>query len=142
MGTKGERQYSFPESLFRKLRFMENGCVEFTGARTADGYGRIKANGQAVRTHRAMYELLVGPIGGGLTLDHLCGNPPCLNPAHLEPVTMRENIMRGSCPAAMNARKESCPRGHPYDRVDNHGKRWCSICTTERLRRRYTHAER
>ena len=59
------------------------------------GYGRIKVNGRAEQAHRVAYELLVGPIPEGLTLDHLCRVRLCVNPAHLEPVTQKVNIRRG-----------------------------------------------
>lgn len=65
-------------------------CWPWTGP-TVRGYGRL--HGRRA-THRVAYELLVGPIAEGLTLDHLCRNKLCANPAHLEPVTLAENIRR------------------------------------------------
>lgn len=56
---------------------------------TADGVRHRNA------AHRLAYELEVGPIPEGLVLDHLCNNPRCVKPAHLEPVTQRENLERG-----------------------------------------------
>lgn len=87
----------------REERFFQfctpgDGCWEWTGARQPDGrydYGMFWDGTRAVRAHRFAYELLVGPIPVGLELDHLCRNPPCVNPAHLEPVTHAENIRRG-----------------------------------------------
>lgn len=40
-----------------------------------------------VLAHRWAYEHYVGPIPDGLTIDHLCRNTLCVNPAHMEPVT-------------------------------------------------------
>lgn len=71
----------------------------------------------AVPAHRYAYESIVGPIPNGMVLDHVkqrCGNRACVNPAHLEPVTNRVNILRGSGITALNARKTHCPKGHEY----------------------------
>lgn len=101
----------------RALRFVDktDGCWLWTGARKAGGYGQIKVGEQSRLAHRALYELLVGPIPEGLELDHLCRVRECVNPEHLEPVTRRENVLRGVAPAAANARKTHCPQGHPYE---------------------------
>lgn len=116
----------------------ETGCWEFTGRRDKDGYGRVasrragKAEGQSLYgAHRLMYELEVGPIPDGLFLDHLCFNPPCMNPAHLEPVTNSENLLRGSGP--------TCRNGH--DKATwQRGKKWhryCGKCHADYQRERY-----
>lgn len=73
-------------------------CWEWLGHRNAKGYGVVGRFGRIVLAHRAMYDELVGPIASGLTLDHLCANPACVNPAHLEPVTAVENRRRGGTP--------------------------------------------
>lgn len=119
----------------------ESGCWIWQGWTTAGGYGLVKdATRKTRRAHRYMYELAVGPIPPGLTLDHLCRVPACINPAHLEPVTMRTNTLRGDTLPANNARKIACPQGHPYDEsntwTDSRGKRNCRECNRERCRRR------
>ena len=70
-------------------------CWRWTGARNPKGYGSV-ANGEggSKLAHRASYELLVGPIPEGLTIDHLCLNTSCVNPEHMEPVTRSENSAR------------------------------------------------
>jgi hypothetical protein len=71
-------------------------CWLWTGALDRDGYGRVTVNGQGGKmAHRIAYELAVGPIPEGLTLDHsVCGVTRCVNPAHMEPVTNAENARR------------------------------------------------
>src|SRR3954470_20141998 len=83
----------------------ETGCWLWTGARSAKGgYGDVSVSGMRFRAHRLIYEWERGPIPEGLILDHLCCNPPCVNPDHMEVVTNRENILRGRSPTAKNAR--------------------------------------
>lgn len=86
-------------------------CWLWTGCVRSDGYGAIGAGGRGgptLRPHRVAYELLVGPIPDGLTLDHLCCVTTCCNPAHLEPVTSAVNIRRAT------ARRTHCRRGHEF----------------------------
>ena len=64
-----------------------NGCWLWPGAKTHTGYGLVVHDGRARQAHRVAYELHVGPVPGGLMLDHICYERACFNPAHLEPVT-------------------------------------------------------
>lgn len=70
------------------------GCWVWQRAIDRRGYGVIKDGKRLKRAHRVMYERHRGPIPEGLELDHLCVNPPCVNPDHLEPVTRAENLRR------------------------------------------------
>jgi hypothetical protein len=114
-------------------------CWIWPWSRNHKGYGSAHFRGKTTGAHRAAYELLIGPIPDGLVIDHLCRTPACVNPSHMEPVTSRENIMRGECYAAQNARKTHCMHGHEltgenlYVRRD--GKRQCIICRREISRR-------
>lgn len=109
------------------------GCWEWTASKTENGYGHFRLDGRLVLAHRLAYEWLVGPIPVGLTLDHLCRVRHCVRPDHLEPVTNRENILRGeSFSGRACAGKTHCPAGHPYDEantyLDPRGWRNCRVC--------------
>lgn len=115
-------------------------CWEWTGAHNPGGYGRIGGGGKrgpSLLAHRVLYERMVGPIPDGLTLDHLCRNPSCVRPDHLEPVTNRENILRGTSPVADRARQTHCIRGHAFTAENTYthpqrGTRHCRACDAER----------
>lgn len=112
-------------------------CWEFTGKPHTDGYAMIRRRpNPPILVHRYSYELLVGQIPKGLTLDHRCKIRHCVNPAHLEPVTLAVNIGRGSSPSAINARKTQCPKGHYY--AD--GSRFCKVCRSE-YHKKYYHSK-
>lgn len=75
-------------------------CWHWGGDRDKDGYGRSSRNGRTYQAHRLIYEMLVGPVPEGLTLDHLCSVRHCVRPIHLEPVTQAENVARSDWQAA------------------------------------------
>lgn len=105
------------------------------------GYGYIHKDGKMRSAHRCSYALAHGEIAEGKTIDHLCRNRICVNPDHLEVVTLRENLLRGEGAAAQGARATHCKNGHPLVSVGSmkHGrhKRWCRICANENRRRSY-----
>lgn len=108
---------------------------------TTNGYGFLGVGDKNKSAHRAAYEVFVGPIAEGLQIDHLCRNRDCINPAHLEPVTQRENILRGDAPPARAARKTHCPKGHEYAGYNlcvdpKRGDRQCRTCRNEKQRGR------
>ena len=98
------------------------GCWLWTGATDRKGYGQFRSKGAHVKAHRWSYERLVGPIPEGLQIDHLCRVPGCVNPEHLEPVTHRENQVRG-----LVARGATAQHGTPsmYSNADCR----CRPCT-------------
>ena len=108
----------------------------------AYGYGVFCHNGLTLKAHRYSYEELIGPIPEGLVIDHLCRDRACVNPYHLEPVTSRENIIRGEGPRILKERHAAithCPQGHEYNQENTYisktKNRQCRICGRERMRR-------
>ena len=118
-----------------------DGCWLWAAATDIHGYGRFWFYKKMSLAHRVAYELLKGPIPAGLQLDHLCRNPACVNPDHLEPVTSRTNLIRGEGVVAACHRKTHCKQGHPFSpentRINRHGHRVCRACEREHDRRRY-----
>jgi hypothetical protein len=133
-GSSALAAADLPERIKRRVRESE-GCWEWAGAHTTAGYaetsfGDPKKGGMRY-AHRVVYEALVGPIPSGLTIDHLCRNPGCVNPEHLEPVTIGENLRRKPVPS-------HCPQGHAFT-ADNtirnaKGHRFCLTCKRARGR--------
>lgn len=114
----------------------------WTGAITKNGYGKLATGGKRAGwalAHRVAWEIYRGPIPKGLTIDHLCRVRHCVNPDHLEPVTMRVNLHRGE---GMRGSQTHCKHGHEftpentYIRADG-VSRACRICARERDRKRW-----
>jgi hypothetical protein len=128
------------DRFWAKVDRQAEGCWLWT-ASTTRGYGTLTIDGRHTYAHRFSYELHVGPIPPGLDIDHLCRTPACVNPAHLEPVTHRENLRRGMAPSAKAAREGVCQRGHlftpenTYIRKDS-DRRMCRKCQHMRNLRR------
>jgi hypothetical protein len=89
-------------------------CWMWKGRLTEKGYGRFNLDHRkSVYATRFAYESMHGPIPKPLVPDHLCRVRACVCPDHIEPVTNKENILRGECPQAQLARQTHCKRGHP-----------------------------
>ncbi|MEW2066665.1 HNH endonuclease [Streptomyces sp. NPDC007346] len=125
----------------------ETGCYLWTGG-TQNGpgsYGQITYNGRSRPTHAAAWEELTGQqVPKGAHVDHVaargCRYRNCWNVAHLEVVTPRENTLRGTSPAALNAKKTHCPKGHEYTPENTRvlaGSRYCRACGRDRANEKY-----
>lgn len=124
------------------LRFwskVSKDCWFWTGAKGRGGYGSFRWGGKNRLAHRIAYQLAKGPIPHGMTVDHLCRITACVNPAHLELVSLVENVRRSR---SANKTKTRCPKGHKYTPENTmlrpwHGQanhRSCRTCFNERHR--------
>ena len=119
-------------------------CWVWVAGKSNAGYGYISESRNSIRktfrAHCLAYEWLIGPIPKGLVLDHLCRNRACVNPAHLEAVSNKVNILRGCGLAANNATKTHCLKGHPLTGNNLYsymGLRHCRACRKRHARERY-----
>lgn len=120
--------------LERHIRRDESGCWVWTGAVTSSGYSSIGYDKKVRSAHRVSYEVHVGPIPDGYTIDHLCRVKVCVNPAHLEAVTMQENIARHV------ATLTHCKWGHELSAdnlLNTKRQRVCGECSRRYSRERY-----
>ena len=108
------------------------------------GYGRIEQRGQPMKAHRLALVLHLGrDLGPGKVPNHMCGNPPCVNPAHLQESTVRENTLHGDTNASEQRARTHCPQGHELSEkncVPSHwarGKRYCLICDRDSSREQF-----
>lgn len=106
------------ERFWEKVEKTDS-CWLWTAALSQDGYGLFR-DGRSQSAHRWLYKQLVGEIPDGLQLDHLCRVRNCVNPAHLEPVTLAENARRG--------RLTHCKRGHELTPENTYVQRACKLC--------------
>lgn len=121
--------------LWRAARFRP-------GGKYGGEYGYFYFRGRMVYAHRWAYEAFIGPIPDGLTIDHLCRNTLCVNPAHLEAVPHIVNVQRGNGQkhTPIQASKAgTCKRGHLWSLdnsyIDSRGRFRCRVCQAERMRR-------
>lgn len=126
--------------VFLKLRrgsiITAEGCCMWMGHVSTGGYGSTKFRGRSISAHLLSYNVSIGPVLGGLELDHLCRNRRCWNPDHLEPVTHLVNVRRGLM--GRQREKTHCIHGHLLNGenllIRSNGTRACKTCRLTRLR--------
>lgn len=132
--------------FFAKCYVLDNGCWEWRARLSHNGYGRFFIGSRTdksrreVPAHRFSYQIYNGIIPRGLEIDHLCRKPNCVNPEHLEAVTKRENLIRGTGFIAINAAKTHCKHGHEFIPENIYWvgtSRSCKICRALEVSRRW-----
>lgn len=107
-------------------------CWHWLGAVSKNGYSKSFMDYKTTTGHRVFYTYYKGVVPEGLQIDHLCRNKLCVNPEHLEAVTSRENIIRGTGFAAKNSKKKKCLRRHLLSGdnlyITPDGRRQCKKC--------------
>jgi hypothetical protein len=127
--------------VWNRLERRSNGCLEWTGSRSKEGYGRVGDGLQVRYVHRVVWEDRNGPIPRGWVVHHKCGNPPCSDPEHLMAVDRKHHAQEhweesGPTGAAkVHADKDACIRGHRFDISLPNGARGCSTCIRATKRR-------
>jgi len=130
-------EYRFMNKIDRSgaETFAGEPCWVWMGTMWGANYGSFSMKRKRILAHRWAYAHFVGPIPEGFQIDHLCRVTRCVNPAHLEAVTPRENTLRSESPSAKRARQTLCTRGHPFDATQPKGRR-CNECTNITARAR------
>lgn len=125
------------EDALGMIESAGNECVRWPGPLDRHGYGRAFLQGQGARgAHRLIYELAVGPIPEGMTIDHKCFVTDCVNPKHLQPETVKDN-----CERQRSALRSHCINGHEFTEANTYqrrgsgsGKRQCRACNRNAVR--------
>jgi hypothetical protein len=118
-----------------------SGCWLWLGAAQTRGYGQMRIAGHIRSAPAISHELFKGVIPAGEEIDHLCRNPYCVNPDHLEAVTHKENVCRGRSPNAIIVRDRKCKQGHDFSGANVYiwrGYRACLLCRNRRNDERFS----
>lgn len=118
--SDGGRKFTTFDNFIRKVDSpFTSGCWIWRGSLSKDGYGTFFI-GKGCRAHRASYMFFVGDIPEGMTLHHTCNVRNCVNPAHLEPMPIGDNVMLGDTLPRRNLSKTHCLRGHEYSEANTY----------------------
>lgn len=129
-----KRNTPHTEGSLLELTKLDGDCMIWQGGKTSHGYGVVVYMNQQTTTHRVLYMLRHGAIPAGMEIDHTCNRRDCINPAHHQLVTHKENMQRGA------QRRTTCRAGHPWDDKNTYvttikrkqggtrEQRYCRIC--------------
>lgn len=107
-----------------------------------DGYLKALCGTRTVYPHRAVMLAFVGPRPEGLVTLHADDDPNNNALTNLSYGTQRENVQKSVAVGThVNARKTTCPNGHPYDGMNGPHRR-CKQCHAANERTRHVHMAR
>lgn len=136
VGRDGRRLPNPMDRFVKAIKFDDTQCWNWPENRLTNcGYGIFGFDGGSVLAHRFSAQFTKGLRGPPFVVDHVCGNPRCVNPTHLEEVTQSENVKRGVVRAGPRESATHCKRGHPFDDENTYrlnGARWCRSCSSVR----------
>jgi hypothetical protein len=123
------------DRFMEKVSVRSGACWLWTAGVTNGGYPRFSYGGKTRLAHRVAYKWATGDLSETAQIDHVkargCISTRCVNPAHLEAVSPRENVLRSAAPSAVNAAKTHCVRGHELtfeNTMRRNGSRICRTC--------------
>lgn len=125
------------DRFFGKVYASDDGCWIWTAYLNEAGYGQFGDQGRVHLAHRWAWVHLRGDLPPDLTLDHLCRTPSCVNPWHMEPVSLAENIRRAATVRNYGPPMTVCGNGHPlnkenaYQRPGRRNSLACRACMRE-----------
>jgi len=112
------------ELFLEKINISDNGCWEWQGCYSPNGYGFIRINGKNIKTHRFIYEHYCGELITNIEIHHKCENRKCCNPTHLESLSHKEHSQKHSV--------THCKSGHEFTPESTYirpdGNRTCRTC--------------
>lgn len=113
---------------------QENGCIHPRNSPRSDGYVQVMIFGGSIKAHRLAYLAFKGAIFEA-DIDHLCRNPTCFNPDHLQQVSHYENLARGNTNVRPYSQRIECSEGHEFTPANSwispRGKRFCVACNPQ-----------